>query len=76
MILHTGPKGEAGLRELGFTIPEHPATGAVSYKGQKVGNVDNFAGLTIKNEFTDVCQLITDNAERLNIGLWNDTHWP
>jgi len=71
MIVRTGLQAEAGLRDLGFTIPVRPKTGEVKYKGKVVGWIDNFTGLRIEDKHLKVCQLVADNAKRLQIGLWN-----
>ena len=63
MIVRTGPKAEAGLRKLGFTIPVRPKTGEVKYDGEIVGWIDNFTGLRIEDKNLKVCHTQSTTSE-------------
>lgn len=50
LSVHTGPKAEDKLRSYGLEIPPMGRSGVVSYKGKKVGFMDNWAGLKLQDE--------------------------
>jgi hypothetical protein len=58
---------EDTLRENGYEIPKFPLTGNVTYDGNIVGYIDNFVGLTIKDEsYIDELKELIPSA-----GFWN-----
>jgi len=71
MILHTGRDAEAQLRTMGFDIPEFPKTGPVAYGGMEVGYADNFSGITIRDEFQAVVELLVDAQDNIKMAVWN-----
>ena len=50
LSVHTGPKAEDKLRAYGLEIPPAGKSGQVRFKGKKVGYMDNWAGLKLKDE--------------------------
>lgn len=50
LSVHTGPKAEDKLRAYGLEIPPAGKSGPVRFKGKKVGFMDNWAGLKLKDE--------------------------
>ena len=71
---------ENKIRKLGFTIPMRPvncrkrpwsANGRIFYKGEDVGFSDDFIGLSIEDDKTEAIKILVDNADRLNLCLWN-----
>ena len=66
IAIHTNRNIESQLRGVGFLIPEYPKTGDVYYAGERVGYVDNFAGLTLPKSLK---QIIKEAAPMA--GIWN-----
>jgi hypothetical protein len=63
----TNTMHEDTLRENGYEIPKFPLTGNVTYDGNIVGYIDNFVGLTIKDEsYIDELKELIPSA-----GFWN-----
>ena len=63
----TNTMQEETLRENGYEIPTFPKTGNVIKDGNVIGYMDNFSGLTIKDE-----SYIEELRELLpSAGFWN-----
>ena len=45
----TNKKFERVLRENNWDVPEFPNTGKVFFNEKEVGHIDNFSGMTIKD---------------------------
>jgi hypothetical protein len=71
MDIWVNPKQENKLRKEGWIIPIRPANGRIFYKGEDVGFSDDFIGLSIENDKTEAITFLVDNADRLNLCLWN-----
>ena len=71
MIITLGREAEEQLHGHGFEIPMYPETGPVMFGPNQVGRIDNFNGLTIRDEFEDEVKLILSLKDEINMGLWN-----
>ena len=71
MIIHLGREAEAQLRERGFEIPMYPIAGDVIFDSIKVGYIDNFSGLTVRDECDGVVRLLVALQDEIKMGLWN-----
>ena len=80
MDIWVNPAQEDKIRKLGFNIPTRAvngrkrpwsANGRIFYKGEDVGFSDDFIGLSIEDDKTEAITILVDNADRLNLCLWN-----
>jgi len=62
---------EGELRKDGWVIPKKPETGPVFFKDKEVGFIDNFVGLSIKDEEQEAIRYLVDNETRIGYALWN-----
>lgn len=64
----TNTRTEDQLREIGFIIPNHPKTGDCFLDGRKIGYMDNFTGLILRDK-----KALQHIKRRLpNLGIWNE----
>ena len=71
MDIWINTKQENKLRKEDWTIPARPKNGYVYFKGKRVGFISDFVGLSIENDKTEAITFLVDNADRLNLCLWN-----
>ena len=71
MDIWVNPKVEDKLRKEGWDIPIRPKNGYVYFKGERVGFISDFVGLSIQDDKTEAIKFLVDNGDRLNLCLWN-----
>jgi len=71
MDIWINPKQENKLRKEGWDIPIRPKNGYVYFKGERVGFISDFVGLSIQDDKTEAIKFLVDNGDRLNLCLWN-----
>ena len=71
MDIWINPKQENKLRKEGWDIPIRPKNGYVYFKGERVGFISDFVGLSIEDDKTEAIKFLVDNGDRLNLCLWN-----
>ena len=71
MDIWINSKQENKLRKEGWDIPIRPKNGYVYFKGERVGFISDFVGLSIQDDKTEAIKFLVDNGDRLNLCLWN-----
>lgn len=67
-IIHTCVASEGKMRKMGFDIPVHPKSGAVTYKGEVIGRMDNFTGFIVhcRGALNEIKSAMPE------LGIWNE----